>query len=722
MLSKIMDDSTPATTLGRYRLLRRIGRGGMGEVWLAEDPRLQRQVALKILPLRRRDDQEFLVRFEREARAAAALHHPHILPVHDYGQQQMPDDQTVTYLVMSYVSGGSVEDRLKAASRGERVITQDEALMYLFQVAEAIDYAHSHGIIHRDIKPANMLLREDNWLLLTDFGIARILTDADSSTKTGAYLGTPTYMAPEQAQGQAVPASDIYSLAIVTYQLFTGRVPFHADNPYALTFQHAFATAPAPHIYNPALPPEFEAALLRGMAKDPAQRPLTATAFVTSLQQGLQFQRRPTQPVGPARPIPMPQSTPAQPAPRSTRRNVLIGVGIGALLVGGGAAAYALSPLAHHGPTTLKSTPAAPHPAASATSSANAPLAITAAFNKPVTQMAWSPVKNVLLTVSRDAANLDNGLGKLWSMPVAGQSTAPTQLASHNFNSAGNSLLPAWSPDGSKIALANAGVDSALGAEVLFYTSDFSGLVSGLPEKTVSLPNQGNFCGLGWLSNTILATLEAVVGSKASNLTLKTWNIQHSPSSPVVTTINQEPGLGLISLTPPNGLAISPNGSAIAVVFTDGLQVGKIQTSGKQSTWKALSPVLQFQGNVGVLGWSADGRYLAAAGGPGSSASVLGLWDATQQYNAVQSAPDVSQLSSVPSCFAWGMGSQKNMLAIGGIGGQVGLWNVGGSATPQRILPGTIAGAVQSLAWSSDGQWLAASYNDAAASILIWRI
>ena len=185
-----MDDSTPATTLGRYRLLRRIGRGGMGEVWLAEDPRLQRQVALKILPLRKRDDQEFLVRFEREARAAAALHHPHILPVHDYGQQQMPDDQTVTYLVMSYVSGGSVEDRLKAASRGERVITQDEALTYLFQVAEAIDYAHSQGIIHRDIKPANMLLREDNWLLLTDFGIARILTDTDSSTTTGAYLGT----------------------------------------------------------------------------------------------------------------------------------------------------------------------------------------------------------------------------------------------------------------------------------------------------------------------------------------------------------------------------------------------------------------------------------------------------------------------------------------------------------------------------------------------------
>src|SRR5581483_11587516 len=131
-----MDDSTTATTLGRYRLLRRIGRGGMGEVWLAEDPHLLRQVALKVLPLRKRDDEEFLQRFEREARAAAALHHPHILPVHDFGQQQMSGDQTITYLVMSYVAGGSVEDRLKAFSHGQGTLTQDLAMLYLFQVAE----------------------------------------------------------------------------------------------------------------------------------------------------------------------------------------------------------------------------------------------------------------------------------------------------------------------------------------------------------------------------------------------------------------------------------------------------------------------------------------------------------------------------------------------------------------------------------------------------------
>jgi serine/threonine protein kinase len=332
-----MEDTGKLTTLGRYRLVRRVGRGGMGEVWLAEDPHLLRQVALKVLPLRKRDDEEFLHRFEREAQAAAALHHPHILPVHDYGQQQMPDDQAITYLVMSYVSGGSVDDRLKAFSNGQGALTQDEALNYLFQVAEAIDYAHTHQIIHRDIKPANMLLRDGNWLLLTDFGIARILTDADSFA-TGTYLGTPTYMAPEQAQGHAVPASDIYSLAIVAYQLFTGRVPFQADNPFALTFQHAFTPPASPRTYNPALSPEFETALLRGLEKDPAQRPRSASAYVTSLDQALR-----SFPSHLPSPVRTPDGTPVTPPPDRTRRRVLLGAGIGAgvLLLGGGAATYA---------------------------------------------------------------------------------------------------------------------------------------------------------------------------------------------------------------------------------------------------------------------------------------------------------------------------------------------------------------------------------------------
>src|SRR5437763_12884066 len=133
-------------TVGRYQLLRKIGQGGMGEVWLGEDPRLHRQVAIKTLPIRNQSDREFLQRFEREARAAAALNHPHILPVHDYGDQTLPDGQVITYIVMPYVPGGTLADRLKAMTAEKKILPAHEAINYLRQAAEAIDYAHSVGV------------------------------------------------------------------------------------------------------------------------------------------------------------------------------------------------------------------------------------------------------------------------------------------------------------------------------------------------------------------------------------------------------------------------------------------------------------------------------------------------------------------------------------------------------------------------------------------------
>lgn len=215
--------STSSATVGRYRLLRKIGSGGMGEVWLGEDPRLHRQVAIKTLPLPSQRDQEFLQRFEREARAAAVLNHPHILPVHDYGEQAMSDGQTITYIVMTYVSGGTLAERLTTLSTNNRLMPQDEAMSYLSQVAQAIDYAHGRNVLHRDIKPSNMLLRTDGWLLLADFGIARILSDQSNLTQMGVGIGTPEYMAPEQAQGRAEAASDNYSLASLPIRFSPGN-------------------------------------------------------------------------------------------------------------------------------------------------------------------------------------------------------------------------------------------------------------------------------------------------------------------------------------------------------------------------------------------------------------------------------------------------------------------------------------------------------------------
>jgi serine/threonine protein kinase len=215
--------------LGRYRLLRRIGKGGMGEAWLAEDTKLLRQVAIKLLPTVFTTDRGYLNDFAREARAAAALEHPHILPVHDFGEQQIAGDEIVIYLVTPYMSDGSLRDRI-VNTQGP--LPADEATGYLRQAAQAIDYAHSQQVLHRDIKPANMLL-EQAWLFLADFGIAKLLTSTTQRSRTYAGSGTPEYMAPKQARGKAEPASDRYSFAITAYQLFTGRVPFKGETPYS---------------------------------------------------------------------------------------------------------------------------------------------------------------------------------------------------------------------------------------------------------------------------------------------------------------------------------------------------------------------------------------------------------------------------------------------------------------------------------------------------------
>ena len=268
--------------LGRYRLLRLLGRGGMGEVWLAEDTQLRRQVAVKLLPTVFASDRNFLQDFEREAQAAATLEHPHILPVHDFGEQQFAEDEVVTYLITPYISGGSLRDRILGASGPLPV---DEALSYLRQAAEAIDFAHSQQVLHRDIKPANMLLQQ-RWLFLADFGIAKLLTSTTHRTRTHAGSGTPDYMAPEQARGRAEPASDRYSFAMTAYHLFTGRVPFTGDTPYSILLKQLSEQPTSPRQFNPALPEAVEQAILQGLSKSPEDRPPSCMALVHALEQG----------------------------------------------------------------------------------------------------------------------------------------------------------------------------------------------------------------------------------------------------------------------------------------------------------------------------------------------------------------------------------------------------------------------------------------------------
>ncbi|GCE16304.1 serine/threonine-protein kinase [Dictyobacter kobayashii] len=272
----------PGKMLGRYRLLALLGRGGMGEVWRAEDTELHRHVAVKLLPPVLANEQEYLKAFADEARMAGGLEHPNILPVHDFGEM-IRDDEVLTYLIMQLVEGGSLRDRLVRA--GQQLLPVEESLNYLRQAALAIDYAHSKHILHRDIKPANMLLQE-NWLFLTDFGISKLLSTNTYRSRTNAGAGTPQYMAPEQIQKKAEPASDLYSLAITAYQLLTGHFPFQHADAFEILLMHIQKDPPAPRQFNPNLPESMERTLLQGIAKRPEDRPSSCQTFVSELEQG----------------------------------------------------------------------------------------------------------------------------------------------------------------------------------------------------------------------------------------------------------------------------------------------------------------------------------------------------------------------------------------------------------------------------------------------------
>jgi serine/threonine protein kinase/WD40 repeat protein len=272
--------------LGRYRLTRQLGRGSMGEVWLAEDTQRRRQVAVKLLPPVLATDQSYLQAFAHEARMAAALEHPNILPLHDSGEEQTAGDEVVTYLIMPYMTGGSLRDRLQQA---KQPLSIDEALQYLRQAARAIDYAHNQHMLHLDIKSANMLL-QDEWLYLADFGIVNMLTSVSRRSKMPAGPGAPEYMAPERVLGNAEPASDRYSFAVVAYDVLTGSLPFKGESSYDTLMMQIREAPPAPRQLNPALPQAVEDALLQGLAKNPTERPRSCIALVDALERGWKAQ------------------------------------------------------------------------------------------------------------------------------------------------------------------------------------------------------------------------------------------------------------------------------------------------------------------------------------------------------------------------------------------------------------------------------------------------
>lgn len=264
------------TVLGTCALQRLIGQGGMGAVYLAQQSRPRRQVAVKVFlpmtPLSSDQLAAFLERFRRETDAAASLEHPNIVPVHEYGECD-----GIAYLVMPYISSGTLRDEMER----EGPLALNKVVHYLDQMAAALDFAHERGVIHRDIKPANILMTSEGRLLLTDFGLVKIVAEGQVPqvrlTGAGTPVGTPDYMSPEQVLGADVDArADLYSLGVVLYQMVTGTTPFQGDTPMQIATQHLQIPPPSPQMLRPDLPVAAEQVILRALAKQPANRYICA--------------------------------------------------------------------------------------------------------------------------------------------------------------------------------------------------------------------------------------------------------------------------------------------------------------------------------------------------------------------------------------------------------------------------------------------------------------
>lgn len=262
------------TTLGQYQIIEAIGSGGMASVFKAYQPALERFVAVKVLAPQYAPLDDFGGRFVREAKAVAALDHPNILPIIDFGRQ---DEHT--YIVMKYVSGGTLSDRLK------QPIDLLTTARLIKQIAAALDHAHSRGILHRDVKPSNVLLDDNEWAQLADFGLAKILAGDQFLTNSGISLGTPAYISPEQGQGTSLDHhTDIYSLGVILFEMTTGRLPFTAETPMGVVVKHIYDAPPVPRSIKPDLPEALEAIILKALAKPIGDRYHTAGELASALE------------------------------------------------------------------------------------------------------------------------------------------------------------------------------------------------------------------------------------------------------------------------------------------------------------------------------------------------------------------------------------------------------------------------------------------------------
>jgi serine/threonine-protein kinase len=371
-------ESIIGTQLGGYQIRALLGSGGMASVYKGYDAALDREVAIKVISTAGQPD-DFVARFQREARLAASLRHPNIVQIYHFGGQQ-----NIVYMVQELLPGPTLEQRMRAA--GRRRLTSERVLAIIDQLAGPLDYAHGQSVIHRDIKPSNALFNAGGQLVLTDFGIARNIADpAQATTGPGVVMGTPGYVAPEQAISSVAltPACDVYALGALLFELLTGRLPFEADTTMGVILKHLYDEPPRPSALRPDLPSVLDTVVLRAMHKEPSERYPSAGA----LAKALRVTWTPTPAVTPKPSTPKPARAVSKNAAATPTRSKA-------------AAAATPKPAANSTPAPGVAKRPAPRPAApKANGAASAPAARAAL--KPATLKAKPALAAVVVTPRR---------------------------------------------------------------------------------------------------------------------------------------------------------------------------------------------------------------------------------------------------------------------------------------------------------------------------------
>lgn len=726
--------------LGRYRLRRMLGKGGMGEVWLAEDTQLLRQVAIKVLPGVLAADRHYLEDFAREARAAAALEHPHILPVHDFGEQQIGEDEVVPFLVTPYMSGGSLRERILAA---QGPLPPAEVMGYLRQAAQAIDYAHSQSMLHRDIKPANMLL-EQSWLFLADFGIAKLLTSTTQRTRTYAGSGTPEYMAPEQVRGKAEAASDRYSFAITAYQLVTGRVPFKGETPYSTLIMQMTEEPASPRHLNPDLPEAVERAILSGLAKNPANRPGSCMALVHALEHGWQMQTLPqldpeaTVPSSHAMSGASPVVHPLTPfTPSSTSNTPVLQSPTTPPL-----------PTTHPSMTTIPSAhaPSAPEMPHNYDSYAPTALSGSAVSARQTEKRRQDTITRRTMLAGAATAAVTVAVGGTALFLHAHSTPAPT--TSHVSRSApgpkrliaGVPLLSLvghtqavrvarWHPDGRY--LATGGEDASvmlwdIGGSIQPSSNSIQSLST--PLRRWKLPENVLANSLCWSADG--RTLAAVTGSNniylinafANNSTPSVYQNASTASTSAYTAIAWSPVAN--SFATPN--AVRTQRQQVVDIWQVGHTTAPVHILTSNATGTARTAIIDVAhpfnatAPLNAISWSTDGSLLATHTNFGSVTIWRTATDTIQETVSLPLRPTKdSPYYVLNECLAWSP-VKANLLAVSNIDVAT-LWDIQQNTQLLTLNSTDPVPELTGLTWSPNGSYLAGSYSG-SPRIYIWDI